>query len=299
MFASHQTSPSNRPRRPHPLHPRHCHPACPACPACPERSRRERSRRERSEGSAFLSPVAPRRSPLAIAPLTPFLVYPEPRRVHPEPRRATLDAASQLTENPATLSPLPATLTRRVKPNPLVCRSYKKHPGVGVSRHTFPLSNSSILCAISALSVPSTLKSPFKTTTVPPLQQKPLPRALFSLFPKIRQRLNPDFSSSSTLFQKDCSHNSFPINSFRTLLQNTGGHIFQIRISSFHFRISFFPPPNRYLLTSSPLLCAPSAYSAPLRYLFSSRITGHGSRNTLIQNPWNKLPSPTSSQVRR
>jgi hypothetical protein len=216
MFASHLTSPSNRPRRLYPLHSNHCHP-------------------ERSEGSAFLSLVAPRRSPLALAPLTPFL--------------ATLAAASQLTENPATLSPFAAALRRRVKPNPFVCHSYKKHPGVGVSRHIFPQSCSSIFSVNSALAVPGVcpdrveaLESQFKTTAVPPLQQKPLPHALFSLFPKNDDKLNPSFSGSSALFQKDCSRNSFPIISFRTLSQNARGHISQIRISSFHFRISPLPP---------------------------------------------------------
>jgi hypothetical protein len=170
MFASQPNSASNRPRRLHPLHSTPCHPGStpchphsnpchPACPACPERSRGERSRRERSEGSAFLSLVAPRHSPLALAPVTPFLVYPELRRVYPEPRRATLALDSQLTENPATLSPFPATLTSRVNPNPFVCHSYKKHPGVGVSRQIFPLSCSSIFSVNSALSVPSALNS--------------------------------------------------------------------------------------------------------------------------------------------
>jgi hypothetical protein len=71
------------------------------------------------------------RSSLATASVTPFPVY-------PEPRRATLADHSQLTENPATLSPLPvypeprrATLTGCVKPNPCVCHSYKKHGGWG------------------------------------------------------------------------------------------------------------------------------------------------------------------------
>ena len=177
MFASRQTSPSNRHRRLHRLNSNHGHP-------------------ERSEGSAFLSLVAPRRSPLATASLTPFL--------------ATLAASSQLTENPATLSPFAATLTRRVKPNPFVCHSYKKHPGVGVPRQVFALSCSSIFSVNSALSVPSA----FNFHAV---------ESLFSLFRRNREELNPSLSISSALFQKESSHNSFLINTFRTLSQNTQG----------------------------------------------------------------------------
>src|ERR1700720_2935120 len=54
----------------------------------------------------------------------------------------------------------------------------------------------------------------------PPLPASP---SLFSFFCKNRQNLNPSFSISSTLFKKECSRISFPINNFRTLLQNTGG----------------------------------------------------------------------------
>jgi hypothetical protein len=75
----------------------------------------------------------------------------------------------------------------------------------------------------SANSVPSALKSPFKSTSLPPFKEKPLPRALFSLFYKNRQKSNPSFSNSSALFQKECSTNPFPINSFRTLLQKHRG----------------------------------------------------------------------------
>src|SRR5208282_5269847 len=47
------------------------------------------------------------------------------------PSPATLTSHLQLIENKTTLSLLFATLTRRVKVNPFVCHSYKKHPGVG------------------------------------------------------------------------------------------------------------------------------------------------------------------------
>ena len=105
MFASHLTSPSNRPRRLQPLHSNPCHPHSNQCHP------------ERSEGSALPFLVAPRRSLLALAPRNAFL--------------ATLAVTSQRTENPATLSPLRAALTRRVNLNPFVCHSYKKHPGWG------------------------------------------------------------------------------------------------------------------------------------------------------------------------
>jgi len=74
----------------------------------------------------------------------------------------------------------------------------------------------------SVNSVPSALKSTLKSTTVAPLNQKPLPHALFSLFSKNNEKLSPSFSNSSALFQKECSINSFPLNNFRTLSQNTG-----------------------------------------------------------------------------
>src|SRR5690348_1024211 len=55
------------------------------------------------------------------------------------PFPATLSGKSQLIENPAALSPFPATLTRHLRHNPFVCRSYKKHPGGG---RTFQPANS-------------------------------------------------------------------------------------------------------------------------------------------------------------
>src|SRR5580658_1870377 len=56
-------------------------------------------------------------SPLSseCAPVTPF--------------PAALTSHPQLAENATTLSPAFATLTRRVKLNPFVCHSYRKHPG--------------------------------------------------------------------------------------------------------------------------------------------------------------------------
>jgi hypothetical protein len=194
MFASQPNSASNRPRRLHPLHSTPCHPGStpchphsnpchPACPACPERSRGERSRRERSERSAFLSLVAPRHSPLALAPITTFLVYPELRRVYPEPRRATLALDSQLTENPATLSPLPATLTSRVNPNPFVCHSY--NPSDLPSLLLFnPLCE---LCALRSWRLPRPsrgVKFAIQKHHSPTAQAAPASRTLFTLFQK-------------------------------------------------------------------------------------------------------------------
>jgi len=71
--------------------------------------------------------------------------------------------------------------------------------------------------------------------------------SLFSLFCKKSQKLNSLLSASSPLFKKEYSNNSFPINSFRTLLQNTGVGLLQAknpsvqipRVSSFHDRIPF------------------------------------------------------------
>jgi hypothetical protein len=54
------------------------------------------------------------------------------------PLFATLTDIAQTPESTTTLSSVFATLTRRVKPNPFVCHSYKKHPGWGYI--TCPLS---------------------------------------------------------------------------------------------------------------------------------------------------------------
>jgi len=48
---------------------------------------------------------------------------------------ATLTGHRQLAENTTALSPAFATLTARVKVNPFVCHSYRKHPGVPNLRH--------------------------------------------------------------------------------------------------------------------------------------------------------------------
>jgi hypothetical protein len=73
-------------------------------------------------------------STINCPPLTPF--------------PATLAGHLQPTENPATLSPLPATLTNHVTPNPFVCHSCRKTPGVGVGT----LSNASRLLGRGLLS---------------------------------------------------------------------------------------------------------------------------------------------------
>jgi hypothetical protein len=142
MFSSPAASPTNRSLRPRPSRSHRCHP-------------------ERSEASCLVRPLAP------IAPSEQSLLCRRPlfRAVgcelstvncHPlSPFPATLTDNSQLTENSATLSPVPATLTRRVKHNPFVCHSYKKHPGGGVPPSAgdllFPQSNHSLLTTLHYL----------------------------------------------------------------------------------------------------------------------------------------------------
>jgi hypothetical protein len=63
-------------------------------------------------------------STVNFLPVSPFPVY-------AELRRATLTDHSQLIENAITLSPVLATLTSRVKHNPFVYHSYRKHPRWG------------------------------------------------------------------------------------------------------------------------------------------------------------------------
>ena len=129
MFAS-QAASSPRPTRrhfanrsplPRPFPPNQCHP-------------------ERSEGSAFLLLLATRHLPLTTVSLTPF--------------PATLADDLQLAENTATLSPLPATLTSRVKLNPFVCHSCKKHPGWGAAIAVLPVTSHKSPVTSSALFLP-------------------------------------------------------------------------------------------------------------------------------------------------
>jgi len=125
---------------------------------------------ERSEGSAFrLSPlhafsfnafsssdVCPfnfKLSPVNFPPLTPFT--------------ATLTSHLQLFENKTTLSPAVATLTSRVKPNPFVCHSCKKHPGWGSAIVNFFVAQTSVCVLLrqsaserSAANDPQELKNP-------------------------------------------------------------------------------------------------------------------------------------------
>jgi hypothetical protein len=117
MFSSPASSPTNRFPLPHPSHSDRCRP-------------------ERSEGSAF------RFSPLCALSVSAFS-FPDVSPLNLKlstvnfpslsPFAATLTGFLQLTENKTTLSPAFATLTRRVKLNPFVCHSYKKHPGRGVT----------------------------------------------------------------------------------------------------------------------------------------------------------------------
>jgi hypothetical protein len=65
-----------------------------------------------------------------------------------------------------------------------------------------------------------------------------------SLFCRNSAKISPSFSYSSALFKKECLDKSFPINSFRTLLQNTGGGTPQVKISSRLFSILSAPCPS-------------------------------------------------------
>ncbi len=124
------------------------------------------------------------------------------------PLSATLTDNPQLHENKATLSPAFATLTRRVKPNSFVCHSCKKHRGVG-----YP-----------SLADPASFRSRcFTPANGLPPRFLPAHSSLFSLFHGKREKLIPLLSCSSALLKKECRDNSFPINSFHTLWQNTRG----------------------------------------------------------------------------
>jgi|SRR5580704_15389623 hypothetical protein len=124
------------------------------------------------------------------------------------PLSVTLTDTPQLHENKTTLSPAFATLTHRVKPKSFVCHSYRKHRGVGYPSLADPASFRS-RCFTPANGLPSRFL--------------PAHSSLFSLFHGKREKLIPFLSCSSALFKKECCDNSFPINSFHTLWQNTGG----------------------------------------------------------------------------
>jgi len=133
MFASPAASPTNRSPRFHPLSSNLCHP-------------------ELCEGSAFrLSPPRALSVPTFSSPdLCPFNFKLSTVNCL-SPFLATLTDEPQLTENPATLTPVSATLTSRVKVNPFVCHSYKKHLGVEYVRQ-LSLRQLRVLC-VSALSL--------------------------------------------------------------------------------------------------------------------------------------------------
>ena len=100
------------------------------------------------------------------------------------PLSATLTTHLQLTENKTTLSLLFATLTRRVKANPFVCHSYKKHRGWGIpcaagnpardfltrSVATMPLSDHCVFTSLrlSLRSTEATQRPPAKNAKIPP-----------------------------------------------------------------------------------------------------------------------------------
>jgi len=110
---------------------------------------------ERSEGSAFrLSPLhAFSFNAFSSSDVCPFnfklsSACPErSRRVNFPPLTpfpATLTSHLQLAENKTTLSPAVATLTSRVKPNPFVCHSCRKHPGWGYAIFNFFVAQTSV-----------------------------------------------------------------------------------------------------------------------------------------------------------
>ena len=138
-----------------------------------------------------------------------------------------------------------------------------------LSSHSSPSPSLSLALSdwplLSVRSEPTVLKSPFHNPTLPPPNDKPLPYSLFSLFRKNHAKLNPSFSISSALFKKEYSRNLFPINNFRTLLQNTGGGG-----TSFQFTIAirsaistslihcFFTSPSLPFHTPTPVTPIPS-----------------------------------------
>jgi hypothetical protein len=82
--------------------------------------------------SSPFSPFSFKPSTLDTFSLSPFLVYPEPRRASLLPRMQARGANSlQIAENKTTLCPSVATLTHSVTHKSFVCHSYKNHRGVG------------------------------------------------------------------------------------------------------------------------------------------------------------------------
>jgi len=99
------------------------------------------------------------------------------------------------------------------------------------------VSSPSIPCEILALAFGDLSSSPCSGGSLDPRFSPALSTSvsLFSLFGNKSAKLSPYFSYVSALFKKDHSINHFISNSFRTLLQNTGGMPLQPRICFFIF----------------------------------------------------------------
>jgi excinuclease ABC subunit C len=112
---------------------------------------------------------------------------------------ATLARSLQITEKPTTLSPAFAALTSRIKHNPCVCHSYKKHPGWGVPS----------FCTISVLSA---LKSSRSLTQLDPSNspRRPPSSALEST----------RIGTSATVASRELAPNLNPVDA--TLTKNKG-----------------------------------------------------------------------------
>ena len=207
------SSPTNRSPLPLPSHSGPCHP-------------------ERSEGSSFCF------SPLCALSVSAFSF---PGVSSFNFRLTTVNSPSlssfrailadhlQLTENPATLSPAFATLTRRVKLNPFVCHSYKKHRGWGLhpSSQTFSLRN------------PTTRLSPLPTIAVP----TPAPPALGPTWPHLFLSLRSSritvYGTRAT-FPLSTNHSSLATISFRfRTYKKTGGGARRVYASSISTRDPF------------------------------------------------------------
>jgi len=118
---------------------------------------------------------------------------------------ATLTDSSQPIENPATLSPVFVTLTSRVNPNPCVCHSYKKHPGVGCP-------------SFSANSVPSALKFTRALPSTDPFDAPHRPPHCFSSFHQSPVTIHQSQSAKSFIIRTyaKCARNSFRMNTSKT-----------------------------------------------------------------------------------
>jgi hypothetical protein len=211
MFSSPAASPTNLSPLPHSFHPNRCHP-------------------ERGEGSAFRIPVL---SALSVSAFSSpdvcsfnfklSIACPErSRSACPERSRrvnfpslspfpATLTSPLQPLENTATLSPAFATLTIRIKVNPFVCHSYKKHPGWGSH-----LSNERVRRAPGSLSDQDSPNTNHNSYPLLVAHHSP-PVAASALFlPPITAHQSQVTKSFIIRTYRKCSCNSFRIRTSKT-----------------------------------------------------------------------------------